>query len=146
MRHRATSRTSVISRQVAKTLSAIFAAVIISTIVGAPSAAQSSHGTAAIEGIVIGPDAKPVAGARVFLQPSDGRIPRVAQTDSEGHYRFHNLRQDFYDVRAQLNGRRSDWTRNVNLRSGAQVIVNLKLNPAPPAQPASISPQTQNQK
>jgi protocatechuate 3,4-dioxygenase beta subunit len=146
MRYRATSRTSVISRQVAKTLSAIFAAVIISIFAAAPIVAQSSHGTAAIEGIVIGPDAKPVAGARVFLQPSDGRIPRVAQTDSDGHYRFHNLRQDFYDVRAQLNGRRSDWTRNVNLRSGAQVIVNLKLKPAPPAQPASTSPQTQNQK
>jgi Carboxypeptidase regulatory-like domain len=143
MRYRATSRTSIISRRVAKTLTAISAAIIISTFAAAPIAPQSSHGTAAIEGIVIGPDAKPVAGARVFLQPSDGRIPRVAQTDSEGHYRFHNLRQDFYDVRAQLNGRRSDWTRNVNLRSGAQVMVNLKLKPAPPVQPASTTPQNQ---
>jgi Carboxypeptidase regulatory-like domain len=146
MRHRATSCSSVISRHVAKTITVICAAIIIATFAAAPIAAQTSHGTAAIEGVVIGPDAKPVAGARVFLQPSDGRIPRIAQTDSEGHYRFHNLRQDFYDVRAQLNGRRSDWTRNVNLRSGAQVMVNLKLKPAPPAQPASTSPQTQTQK
>jgi hypothetical protein len=106
----------------------------------APLRAQSSHNTAAIEGVVVGSDARPVPGARVFLQPSDGRVPHVAQTDSQGHYRFTALRQDFYDVRAQLNGRRSDWTRNVNLRSGAQVTVNLKLKPAPPAQPAA-SPQ-----
>jgi hypothetical protein len=131
MRHRANSFTHFAARRFANALAAISAAILISAFATAQLPAQTSHTAAAIEGVVTGLDAKPVAGARVFLQPSDGRVPRVAQTDSLGHYRFRNLRQDFYDIRAQLNGRSSDWTRNVNLRSGAQATVNLKLKPAP---------------
>jgi Carboxypeptidase regulatory-like domain len=133
MRNRATSRTLLYA--------AGSAAFIFAAIVSAPIRAQSSHGTAAIEGVVSGPDSKPVAGARVFLQPSDGRVPHVATTDSQGHYRFQKLRQDFYDVRAQLNGHSSEWTRNVNLRTGAQATVNLKLKSTPDAKPASASSQ-----
>lgn len=131
------------NKSTAFTAAIIFSAIVFSAIVAAPIHAQSSHGTAVIEGVVVGPDARPVAGARVFLQPSDGRIPHVTQTDSHGHFRFHNLRQDFYDVRAQLDDRSSDWTRNVNLRTGAQATVNLKLKPASAAHPASSSPQNQ---
>lgn len=134
MRQRATVRGFVLS----SAFVTVSAAILISAFAAGSIRAQSSHNTAAIEGVVVGPEAKPVAGARVFLQPSDGRVPRVALTDSQGHYRFHALRQDFYDVRAQLNGRTSEWTRNVNLRSGAQVTVNLKLKPA---QPVSTAPQ-----
>src|SRR5579862_892456 len=110
MRYRATSRKFLFT----KVIAALSAAIFFSAFAAATLPAQTSHNKGAIEGVVVGPDAKPVAGARVFLQPSDGRIPRVTQTDSEGHYRFHNLHQDFYDVRAQLNGHSSEWTRNVN--------------------------------
>jgi protocatechuate 3,4-dioxygenase beta subunit len=99
----------------------------------APVVAQKDHAWAVIEGTVLGPDARPVAGARVFLQPSDGSVPHVARSDVHGHYIFSQLRPGFYDLRAQWQGRESDWKHNVKLPTGAQVIVTLKLKLIAPA-------------
>ncbi len=44
----------------------IFSAIVFSAIVTAPIHAQSSHSTAVIEGVVVGPDARPVAGRARF--------------------------------------------------------------------------------
>jgi hypothetical protein len=117
----------------------IFASVIFGAgILCAALSAQTPKGaSASIEGVVTGFDSRPVAGAHVFLQPSDGRSPHAVTTDSHGHYIFKGLYQGFYDLRAQHEGRASAWQKNVNLKTGAQITLNFKLKPLPANQPVA---------
>jgi protocatechuate 3,4-dioxygenase beta subunit len=86
-----------------------------------------------ISGVVQGADAKPLAKARVYLQPSDGRAPHTALTDADGRYQFTKLRPGLYDLRAQSNGKWTDLQRNVNVHANEEVTVNLSF--MPPAKP-----------
>ena len=116
----------------------IFAAVIFfAGVLAASLSAQttSKAASATISGVVVGTDSKPVAGAHVYLQPSDGRSPHAVMTDTHGHYVFRGLYQGFYDLRAQHLGRASDWQRNVNVKTGAQITLNFKLKPLAATQP-----------
>ena len=94
----------------------IFAAGVLCVTLGAQTSNKAASAT--ISGVVIGADAKPVAGAHVFLQPSDGRSPHAVMTDAQGHYIFRGLYQGFYDLRAQHLGRASAWEKNVNVKTG----------------------------
>jgi hypothetical protein len=102
-----------------------------------------------LSGTVLGPTGKAVSAARVFLQVSDGSHPHTTKTDARGHFRFSELRQGNYDVRAQAEGQWSDWEHNVLVRSGRETRVTLRLllkqppaeSPrAPAAKPAPAKP------
>jgi protocatechuate 3,4-dioxygenase beta subunit len=108
--------------------------------VGAGAAPQST-GKGTIGGQVVGTDGRPVAGARVTLQPSDGRRARTTETNDQGHFWFPTLGRGLYDVRAYSGGRWSDWHRNVNVERGQQTNVTLRLR-AKKSSPAKSSPQT----
>jgi hypothetical protein len=114
-------------------------AFVVLLLAAAPSRAQikKDPGNAVIEGIVLAPDGKPLANARVFLQPSDGLVPHVAKTGPDGHFRFENMHQGLFDLRAQSQGTQSDWRRNISVKPSDDINVTLKLKPAPkPSQPA----------
>ena len=71
---------------------------------GAALATTRPRPTGKLSGVVLGPNGRPVARARVLLQGADGSHPRAAQTDAAGRFRFSALRQDNYDVRARAEG------------------------------------------
>jgi protocatechuate 3,4-dioxygenase beta subunit len=108
-----------------------FAFIILVSLAAGNSFAQEKQ--TMISGVVQGADSKPLAKARVYLQPSDGRAPHTALTDSDGRYQFTKLRPGLYDLRAQSDGKWTDLQRNVNVHANEEVTVNLKFEP--PAKP-----------
>lgn len=107
-------------------------------------AAPERRPPGSLSGTVFGPSGKAVAGARVFLQVSDGSHPHTTKTDAHGHFRFGGLRQGNYDIRAQAQGHWSDWEHNVLVRSGRETRVNLRLllkqPPAGPPRAPAVKP------
>lgn len=73
----------------------------------APAAQPPSTGSIVLAGRVItgtGPDARPVRHARVTLTAGSLKIPRVADTDTKGAYRFDRLPAGSYHVSVQKPG------------------------------------------
>jgi hypothetical protein len=91
------------------------------------SATPQSKGSATLDGVVIGPDDRPVAHASVSYQTADGSAPHVVRTDSHGRFIVPKLKADIYDVRASGKGVFSDWEKNVNLRPGQTKSLTLHL-------------------
>src|SRR5271163_1740155 len=110
------------------------------TMGGARAMAQQHSST--LEGLVLGPDNKPVANASVTYQSGGGNAPHVVRTDAEGRFSVTKLRADIYDVRASAQGVYSDWKKNVNLRPGQITTLTLRLIHAPetPAAPPTAKP------
>jgi hypothetical protein len=114
---------------------AFFAFFVLGLMAAGNSFAQEK--TTTISGIVQSAVGKPLAKARVYLQPSDGRAPHTVVTDAEGRYQFKNLRPGLYDLKAHANGAWTELQRNVNVHAKEDVTVNLKFKApaAPPAKP-----------
>lgn len=99
----------------------------------APRSPGQASGQGTIGGQVLGTDGKAVAGARVTLQASEGRLPETTETNGQGHFWFPSLATGLYDVRAYSKGRVSDWRRNVWVERGKQSNVTLRLRSKKPA-------------
>ncbi len=114
---------------------AFFTFILFGLLAAGNSFAQEK--TTTISGVVQSADGKPVAKARVYLQPSDGRAPHIVQSDAEGRYQFTKMRPGLYDLQAQANGNWTELQRNVNVRANQEVTVNLRFKPpvAPPVKP-----------
>jgi protocatechuate 3,4-dioxygenase beta subunit len=114
---------------------AFFAFLLLGLSAAGYSFAQGKQ--TSISGVVRSAEGKPLAKARVYLQPSDGRAPHTAQTDAEGRYKFSNLRPGLYELKAQANGAWTDLVRDVNVNANHEVTVDLKFKApaAPPAKP-----------
>jgi hypothetical protein len=91
------------------------------------SAAPRQKGSATLNGIVLGPDDRPVAHASVSYQSSSGNAPHAVHTDSRGHFTISKLGADNYDLRASGKGVFSVWEKNISLRSGETKDVTLRL-------------------
>jgi len=81
-------------------------------------------------GTVLDAHGKPVAGATVTMQTSDGTHPYATHTDAQGHFEFARYRTGQYDLRAYSKGMFSDWTKRISIRSGKTTEVTLRLPPA----------------
>jgi hypothetical protein len=82
-----------------------------------------------LQGQVVGPDDKPVAGAVVQLKDTRTLQVRSFITLETGDYRFSGLRADTdYEVKADYNGMSSDNRRLSNFDTRKIATVNLKLN------------------
>jgi hypothetical protein len=115
----------------------LFLALAVALVtVGEARAMPQAH-TSTLEGLVLGPDNKPVANAAVTYQSGGGSAPHVVHTDGQGRFSVPKLRADIYDVRASAQGIYSDWKKNVNLRPGQITTLTLRLTHAPetPAAP-----------
>jgi len=100
---------------------------------GAPAgSAKVAIGTMA--GMVLDSHGRPVAGATVTMQSSDGTRPYATHTDANGHFQFVRYETGQYDLRAYSNGMFSDWTKRISIRSGKTTEVTLRLPP-----PADVS-------
>lgn len=82
-----------------------------------------------LQGQVVDPDGKPVAGGVVQLKDTRTLQIRSFITEPDGEYRFSGLRTDTdYEIKAESNGLSSDSKRLSNFDSRKIAIVNLKLN------------------
>ena len=91
------------------------------------AAAPQHRGSSTLNGVVLGPDDKPVAHASVSYQSSGGNAPHAVHTDAQGHFTISGLRADSYDVRASGKGVYSEWEKNIPLRARQTKTVTLRL-------------------
>jgi hypothetical protein len=90
-------------------------------------AAQRSRRSATLNGMVLGPDDKPVPHAGITYQSSAGRAPHAVHTDAHGRFTITKLRPDNYDLRASAKGIFSEWEKNVSLHPGESMYLTLRL-------------------
>lgn len=90
--------------------------------------------TGTLAGTVVDSSGKPVGGATVTIQTSDGVEPNATHTDANGHFAFTRWETGQYDVQAYSKGLFSDWTKRVMIRYHKTTTVTLRLPP-----PATIT-------
>ena len=85
--------------------------------------------TGTMAGTVLDAHGRPVAGATVTMQTSDGSRPYATHTNANGHFEFARYRTGQYDLRAYSQGMFSDWTKRISIRSGKTTDVTLRMPP-----------------
>jgi hypothetical protein len=103
--------------------------VLLTALLAAKSvlAQAKSKGRCPLEGVVLGPDDRPVPHASVSYQSSGGNGPHAVRTDARGRFTIKGLRADNYDIRATSRGVFSEWQKNVSLRCGETMSLTLRL-------------------
>jgi hypothetical protein len=96
-------------------------------------AATGNIALGTLAGTVTDSQDKPVAGATVTIETSDGLQPHATHTDANGQFQFTRFRPGQYDLRAFAGGVFSDWTKRVLIRTGKKTEVTLRLRSASPA-------------
>jgi hypothetical protein len=91
------------------------------------AAPQRRGGTATLNGVVLGPDDRPVPHAAVTYQSSGGNAPHAVHADSQGRFTIAKLGADNYDMRASGKGVFSEWEKNITVHSGQTKSVTLRL-------------------
>lgn len=102
--------------------------VLILTL-GFISALQARVATGTMAGTVLDAHGKPVAGATVTMQTSDGMRPYATHTGANGRFEFVRYETGQYDLRAYSNGMFSDWVKRISIRSGKTTEITLRLPP-----------------
>src|SRR5437879_13665441 len=92
--------------------------LLVVTAARGAAAAPQHRGSSTLNGVVLGPDDKPVPHASVSYQSSGGNAPHAVHTDAQGRFAISGLRADSYDVRASVKAVYSDWEQNTPLSSG----------------------------
>jgi uncharacterized surface anchored protein len=90
-------------------------------------ATNGGGGLGALAGTVTDAQGKPVAGATVTMQTSDGMNAHATHTDAEGRFQFTRYQPGQYDLRAYARGAFSDWTKRVLIRTGKTTEVTLRV-------------------
>lgn len=91
-------------------------------------ASAQEGGLGTLAGTVVNAKGRPVAGARVIMQSAAGASPDATTTNAQGRFFFPQLAHGYYDVRASLAGKVSDWKHNIEVRTGKQTDVTLRLS------------------
>jgi hypothetical protein len=93
----------------------------------APAARAQEGGLGTLAGTVVNSKGRSVAGAHVILQSAAGDMPQATTTNSQGRFFFPQLLHGYYDVRATASGKASVWRHNLEVRTGHQTDVTLRL-------------------
>ena len=115
------------SRRRVLTVAASLAALAISA---THAVAQQATTTAAVRGVVLGPDNAPVAGAAVIATNAQTGTRRGTQTDDRGRYTIPFLEPGTYAVRAQRIGFRPVERAAVRLSLGQVETLDFRLEGA----------------
>jgi Carboxypeptidase regulatory-like domain len=105
----------------------LMAGFVLAVAAGGVFAEPQSKGTAALNGVVIGPNDKPAPHASVSYQISDGSAPHAVYADVHGRFSIPQLKANSYDIRASSKGIFSDWQKNIPLKKGQSRWVELRL-------------------
>jgi hypothetical protein len=95
--------------------------------IGLAASAQNLFGIGALEGQVLDSHGKPVAGASVTMQTSDGLHPHATHTDADGHFEFQRYTAGQYDLRAYYKGSFTPWNKRQVIRPKKTTEVTLTL-------------------
>jgi hypothetical protein len=119
-----------VMRRISRTVLVAVLAVACTGLLSAQSKKNKDDPTIRkLQGQVVDPDDKPVAGAVVQLKDTRTLQVRSFITQANGEYNFCGLRTDTdYEIKAQYNGLTSDTRRLSNFDSRKIATVNLKLN------------------
>jgi Carboxypeptidase regulatory-like domain len=91
------------------------------------TALAQEDGMGTLSGVVLDAKGRPVEGARVIMQTASGGAPEATRTNGHGRFFFPQLIHGYYDLRASSAGRSSDWKHNIEVRTGKQTNVALRL-------------------
>ncbi len=92
-------------------------------------AAPLSEGLGTVGGQVLDQKDRPVAGAHVILQDSEGGHLQTTKTNAQGRFWIAFLPEGQYSVRASDQGLVSEWRKNVWVSPGRETDVTLHLHP-----------------
>jgi len=101
--------------------------LLLTALIIAPGVARSAERVGTMAGTVVDATGKPIAGASVTIQTSDGQHPHATRTDSSGRFEFMRFEIGQYDLRAYGRGMYSDWAKRVLVRSGKVTRVTLRI-------------------
>jgi tetratricopeptide (TPR) repeat protein len=107
------------------------AALFAPSLPSARSQTETKQASATVEGTVCDPRHRPLSRATVTLERERGAQPIVAQTDSQGRYRFSALSDGAYTLHAKLAGYWDATHGPIIAASGQVTSVVLLLEPAP---------------
>lgn len=83
-----------------------------------------------IEGVVKGPDGKPIAGAGIHFIRTDVKQSYDAKTEKNGHYIRMGLQMGTYDIEVVMDGKAVDRKTKIRTRPGDPLVVNFDLRVA----------------
>lgn len=89
--------------------------------------AQGDTGLGTLAGTVIDARGKAVAGASVTMQSATGGNPHATKSNAQGRFFFPELVHGYYDVRASSGVMTSEWKHNIEVNTGKQTEVTLRL-------------------
>jgi protocatechuate 3,4-dioxygenase beta subunit len=92
------------------------------------NAAASPGGMGTIGGQVLSADGKPVSGAHVMLQTTEGGHLQITDTNDKGRFWFVSLPEGQYSVRASDGDRVSEWRQGIWVAPGEQTSIVLHLH------------------
>jgi len=100
---------------------------VLALAAGAQDTGHDAGGMGTLAGKVLTAQGKPVAGASVTMQSANGGNPHAAIADSRGRFFFPELVHGYYDVRAAHGNMVSEWKHNLEVVTGKQTDVELRL-------------------
>jgi Tfp pilus assembly protein PilF len=86
--------------------------------------------TTQAEGIVKGPDGKPVANAVIKIDRTDVKASYTVKTDKKGHYGHYGLPLGVFDVSVVVDGQVRDVMHGVRTKTSEAVELNFDLKSA----------------
>jgi tetratricopeptide (TPR) repeat protein len=93
--------------------------------------------TTAVEGIVKGPDGKPLVGATVQFNRTDIKGVYNVKTDKKGHYGHYGLPIGVYEVSVVVDGQTKDKYAGIRTHLGEALPVNFDLKDQQPGAPGA---------
>jgi len=105
-----------------------FLVLLCTAMLALATAAHDDGGMGTLAGTVVGTNGRPVVGARVTSQNAGGDHPQVTTTNQQGRFFFPALQHGYYDARAYHNGAWSEWKHNIEVSTGKQTELVLRLS------------------
>ncbi|HEY7499683.1 MAG TPA: TonB-dependent receptor [Vicinamibacterales bacterium] len=118
------------------------AAIIATTLVGAPPAARAQAVTGTLLGNVTDSSGAAVPGATVTATEVQTNTSRTAVTNETGNYTFSSLRNGTYTVSAEVQGFRKVIRQNVQLDVNTTLRVDLTLELGQVSEAVTVSADT----
>jgi len=81
----------------------------------------------AVEGVVKGPDGKPLQGAVIQFVRLDIKGSYKVKTDKKGHYIYNGLPMGLFNLSCEVDGKEVDKVSNVKTRPGDPLVMDFDL-------------------
>jgi hypothetical protein len=103
--------------------------VLLVAMLGITQVGNAKVAVGIMAGTVVDSRGKPVAGATVTMQTSEGSRPYARHSDVNGRFQFTRFETGQYDLRAYAHGSFSNWAKRISIHSGKTTEVTLRMPP-----------------